>query len=42
MSFYTFEQAKSDKDNILIMYVLEFICNNFNEYPDIEFDIVPQ
>ena len=41
-SFYTFEQAKSDKDNILIMYGLEFICNKFNQYPDIEFDIVPQ
>ena len=42
MSFYTFEQAKSDKDNILIMYVLEFICSKFNEYPDIEFEIIPQ
>ena len=42
MSFYTFEQAKLDKDNILIMYGLEFICNKFNKHPEIEFEIIPQ
>jgi len=43
MSFFTYDQALNNKDNILIMYVLEYICNEFNEkqvvYGEIEFDI---
>jgi len=43
MSFYTYDQAINDKDNILIMYLLEFLANQFNEkvivYGEIEFDI---
>ena len=43
MSFFTYDQALNNKDNILIMYVLEYICNKFNEkevvYGEIEFDI---
>ena len=36
ISFYTFEQAKSNKDNILIDYVLEYICNEiFNEVAEV-------
>tara|TARA_S200002703_G_C3745898_1_gene229488 strand:- start:200 stop:736 length:537 start_codon:yes stop_codon:yes gene_type:complete len=42
-SFYTFEQALNNKDNILIMYLLEFLSNEFNEkevvYGEIEFDV---
>lgn len=42
ISFYTYEQAINDKDNILIMYLLEYLANEFNEtfgYREIEFDI---
>ena len=43
MSFYTYYQAINDKDNILIMYLLEYLANQFNEkviiYGEIEFDI---
>ena len=36
ISFYTFEQAKNNKDNILIDYVLEYICNEiFNEVAEL-------
>ena len=36
ISFYTFEQAKNNKDNILIDYVLEYICNEiFNEIAEL-------
>ena len=36
ISFYTFEQAKNNKDNILIEYVLEYICNEiFNEIAEL-------
>ena len=36
ISFYTFEQAKNNKDNILIDYVLEYICNEiFNEVAEV-------
>tara|TARA_Y100001938_G_scaffold84951_1_gene116686 strand:+ start:234 stop:731 length:498 start_codon:yes stop_codon:yes gene_type:complete len=36
ISYYTFEQAKNNKDNILIRYVLEYICiNKFNKIIDI-------
>ena len=31
ISYYTYEQAINDKDNILINYILEFICNEFNK-----------
>lgn len=30
-SFYTFEQAKNNKDDMLIRYVLEYICSDFND-----------
>ena len=42
MSFYTYDQAINDKDNMLIMYLLEFLANQFNEtfvYGEIEFEI---
>ena len=36
ISFYTFEQAKNNKDNILIDYVLEYICKEiFNEVAEL-------
>jgi len=41
-SFYTYETALNNKDNILIMYVLEYICNKFNEnfyFGDLEYEI---
>lgn len=41
-SFYTYDTALNNKDNVLIMYVLEFICNKFNEdlyFGDLEFEI---
>jgi hypothetical protein len=41
MSFYTYEQALNNKDDILSVYVLRYICNQLNsEYFDIEYDIV--
>lgn len=42
ISFYTYETAINNKDNILIMYVLEYICDKFNEnfyFGDLEFQI---
>ena len=37
MSFYTFEQAKNNKDNILIRYVLEYICmGEFNKIVEVD------
>jgi hypothetical protein len=43
VSFYTYDDALNNKDNKLIMYVLEYICNKFNEkevvYGEIEFEI---
>ena len=42
MSFYEYDQAINNKDNILIMYLLEFLANQFNEtfvYGEVEFDI---
>ena len=43
VSFYTYDDALNNKDNKLIMYVLEYICNKFNEkevvYNEIEFEI---
>ena len=42
MSFYTFEDAIDNKDDILITYVLEYICNNiydYNNMTDVEFEI---
>ena len=41
-SFYTYETALNNKDNILIDYVLEFICDKFNEnfyFGDLGFQI---
>ena len=41
ISFYTYEQALNNKDDILSVYVLRYICNQLNsEYFDIEYDIV--
>ncbi len=41
MSFYTYDQALNNKDDILSVYVLRYICNQLNsEYFDIEYDIV--
>lgn len=42
ISFYTFEQAKNNKDNILIDYVLEYICNEiFNEIAELnDFELI--
>ena len=43
VSFYTYDDALNNKDNKLIMYVLEYICNKFNDkeiiYGEIEFQI---
>jgi len=40
MSFYNFDEAKNNKDNILIKYVLEFLADKFNEQMDfVEFEI---
>ena len=42
ISHYTYDQAINDKDNILINYILEFICNEFNnDYDNLphEFEI---
>ena len=43
VSFYTYDDALNNKDNKLIMYGLEYICNKFNDkevvYGEIEFDI---
>ena len=42
-SFYTFDDALNNKNNILIMYLLEYLSNQFNEkkvvYGEIEFEI---
>jgi hypothetical protein len=42
-SFYTFNQALNNKDNILILYLLDFLSDEFNEktivYNDIYFDV---
>jgi len=42
-SFYTFEDALNDKNNILIMYLLEHLADEFNKkevgYGEIEFEI---
>ena len=41
-SFYTYETALSNKDNVLVKYVLEYICNKFNEnfyFGDLEYEI---
>jgi len=41
MSFYTYQQALNNKDDILSVYVLRYICNQLNnEYLDIEYDII--
>lgn len=43
MSFYKYDEALNNKDNILIMYVLEYICNQLNNkeiaFCEIEFEI---
>ena len=42
-SYYTYEEALNDKNNILIMYLLEYLADQFNEntvsYGEIEFEI---
>jgi len=41
-SFYTYETALSNKDNVLVVYVLEYICNKFNQnfyFGDLEYEI---
>jgi hypothetical protein len=42
-SFYNYDEALSNKDDILILYVLEYVSNEFNEkyafYGDIEFEV---
>jgi len=41
-SFYTYDQAIDNKNDILIDYVLEYICNNiynYNDMSDVEFEI---
>ena len=41
MSFYTYQQALNNKDDILSVYVLRYICHKLNnEYWDIEYDII--
>jgi hypothetical protein len=41
MSFYTYQQALNNKDDILSVYVLRYICHKLNsEYLDIEYDII--
>ena len=41
ISFYTYQQALNNKDDILSVYVLRYICNQLNsEYLDIEYEIV--
>ena len=39
MSFYTYDDAKSNKDNILIQYILRYICDDLNNNLDVEIDI---
>ena len=43
ISFYNYNEALSNKDDILILYVLEYVSNEFNEkyafYGDIEFEV---
>ena len=43
ISFYDYDEALSNKDDILILYVLEYVSNEFNEkyayYGDIEFEV---
>ena len=36
MSFYKYDEALNNKDNILIRYVLEYICNQYNDYSKFE------
>lgn len=41
MSFYTYQEALNNKDNILSVYVLRYICHKLNsEYLDIAYDII--
>jgi len=39
ISFYSYDQAVNDKDNILHQYVYSYICQSFDDYSDIEFDL---
>tara|TARA_R100000501_G_C2538475_1_gene58306 strand:- start:7 stop:543 length:537 start_codon:yes stop_codon:yes gene_type:complete len=39
MSFYTFDEAINNKDNILHQFVYSFICNKFDLWDQIEFDL---
>jgi len=44
MSFYTYDQAINNKDDMLSVYVLRYLCNQLNNidsgYVDIEYDII--
>mgnify|MGYP003657014132 FL=1 len=44
MSFYTYDQALNNKDDMLSVYVLRYLCNQLNNidsgYVDIEYDII--
>ena len=42
MSFYTYEQAINNKDDMLSVYVLRYLCYDLNKngYIDMEYDIV--
>ena len=40
ISFYNFDEAQNNKDNILIKYVLEFLADKFNEQMEfVEFEL---
>jgi len=39
ISFYTFDEAINNKDNILHQFVYSFICNKFDLWDQIEFDL---
>ena len=42
MSFYTYEQAINNKDDMLSVYVLRYLCHDLNKdgYIDMEYDII--
>lgn len=38
ISFYTFEQALNDKDNVLSIYLLEYLSNEFNDTQELPYE----
>ena len=42
MSFYTYDEALNNKDDMLSVYVLRYLCNDLNKdgYIDMEYDII--